>query len=95
MFITCERKVREKCPSKCCEDGAIYLEGSDCDKFAQKVLSGPMTRADHIRSMRDEELAEAMFGFMLTLACNPDAVKSSKGYLKWLKRPYEEGNDGK
>lgn len=55
----CDPKARAKCPDgKQCELYAEFADGSECDKFNEKVLSQPMTNADRIRAMSDEELAE-------------------------------------
>lgn len=73
---------------------ANYFEGSDCDKFAQKVLAAPMTNGDRIRSMTDEELAE----FILDKRENGTCFNNKCYYydpnkgcddctLEWLKQP--------
>ena len=62
-WIKCDSKVKAKCvfKNKCCGDHeGVYLDGSECDKFAQKVLSEPPTNADRIRAMSDEELAKML-----------------------------------
>lgn len=59
-MIKCDQRAKAKCPFKkpCCGDEAAYfVEGSECDKFNQKVLSQRPTNADRIRAMSDEELA--------------------------------------
>ena len=43
-----------------------------------------MTRADKIKHMTDEELADFLFNFMLSCT-KPDVIKSPKEYLDWLK----------
>ena len=63
-MIKCDPRAKARCPYKkpCCGDEAAYfVEGSECDKFNQEVLSPPPTNADHIRSMTDDELAENLF----------------------------------
>ena len=56
----------------------------------------PMTNADHIRSMTDEELAPVI---MCPYDVGPDLCNSVKTCneccLDWLKQPYEEENHGK
>lgn len=95
-WIKCDSKVKSKCSfkNKCCggQEG-IYLEGSECDKFAQKVLAAPPTNADRIRSMSDEELAEM---FSNTWDCTSCLVDDCTGQwckeklLEWLKQPAKE-----
>lgn len=84
-WIKCDSKVKAKCSfkNKCCGDHeGIYLEGSECDKFAQKVLSEPPTNADRIRAMSDEELAEFMEGDYGNMMAGTA--------LKWLQQPAKE-----
>ena len=106
-WIKCDSKVKAKCPFKikCCGDEeGVYLEGSECDKFAQTVLAEPPTNADRIRSMSDEELAEALAILTKVDVClNPnamgwedcpfsafcsDCIEGSE--LEWLKQPVKE-----
>ena len=71
-MIKCDPRAKAKCPLKnrCCgDDVAYFLEGSECDKFNQKVLAPPPTNADHIRSMTDEELAAILDAFCETSEC--------------------------
>ncbi|SBW02476.1 hypothetical protein KL86CLO1_11652 [uncultured Eubacteriales bacterium] len=59
MMIKCDPSAIARCPYKrSCGDNPYFLDGSDCDKFNQKVLEPPPTNADRIRSMSDKELAE-------------------------------------
>lgn len=53
------------------------------DKYA------PMTNADRIRSMTDEELGKAMFNFILNAASNPDFIMSPQKYTDWLQSEAE------
>ena len=64
-----------------------------------KAISGkPVTNADHIRSMTDEELAWEFMEFRFDAfskakgdeAALPD---TQRGILDWLKQPYEEDNE--
>ena len=48
------------------------------------IARKPVTNADHIRSMSDEELAESFCDKRLT----------KKMWLDWLKQPYKEDNNG-
>lgn len=54
----CDPNVRAKCPDgKNCELYAEFADGSECDKFNEQLLNQPMTNADRIRAMSDENLA--------------------------------------
>ena len=56
-----------------------------------------ITNADRIRAMSDEELAEYLCGLTYCCECKyQDACNDcgGDGYLKWLKRPAEEGLHG-
>ena len=60
-MIKCDPRAKVRCPFKnpCCGDETAYfLEGSECDEFNQKILAPPPTKADRIRAMSEEELAE-------------------------------------
>lgn len=57
----CSKEAFARCPTRhLCgtRDEATFAEGSDCDKFNQAVEHQPMTNADRIRAMSDEELAD-------------------------------------
>lgn len=65
------------------------INPDECDAWPDPV---PMTNADHIRSMSDEELAEFL--------CDATYKENEQGYPimrtvnkvwwhKWLKQPYE------
>ena len=67
-----------------------YINPDECDAWPDPV---PMTNADHIRSMTDEELAEWI--------CDATYKENEQGYPimrtvnkvwwhKWLKQPYKE-----
>lgn len=88
----CDPKARAKCPDgKQCELYAEFADGSECDKFNEKVLSQPMTNADRIRAMSDEELAEVI---MCPYGSEPDLCCTKGTCLecceKWLQQPAEE-----
>lgn len=59
--IKCDPRAYAKCPTRifcgACAAEADYIEGSECDRFNQKVLSQPQTLADRIRAMTDEDMA--------------------------------------
>lgn len=95
-MIKCDPRAKARCPFKtlCCGDEkAYFVEGSDCDKFNQEVLSPPPTNADRIRAMSDEELAKILGDKCI---CPPigECAKMSgdceKCWFEWLKQPYKE-----
>lgn len=102
-MIKCNSKAFVQCQIKChhCKtmDEACFLEGSDCDRFNQKVLAAPKTNADRIRAMSDEELAE-LLGGMCKIAeqCDdcpldgkcPGGSYDCGSWNEWLKQPAEE-----
>ena len=47
-----------------------------------------LTNADRIKSLNDEELAEFLFDFQVSL-CKPENIKSTIGFLQWLQQPAE------
>lgn len=69
-MLKCDPRAFARCPyNKTCipMEEAIFIEGSDCDRFNQKVLRAPITNADRIRGMTDRELA--VFLYTATRAC--------------------------
>lgn len=55
----CSAKAFAMCPDRAgCLPGAVYMEGSDCEKFNEAVVKQLLTNADCIRAMSDEELSE-------------------------------------
>lgn len=88
----------------CCNAGADqYMH--KCKKPCEFIW--PLSNADHIRSMTDEELAD-VFGSLCVVAecrtvdgnvcpfysdCPIDRLGDSL-WLNWLKQPYEEDTDG-
>ena len=83
MMAICKHRVADKCK----KDGRPCFFSEEC---FQPEEAKPMTNADHIRSMSDEELAsyvicptEKRCEFCCEPNCN-DCV------LEWLKQPYKE-----
>lgn len=64
MVMNCDPRAYAQCPTRhlCGSlNDAQFMEGSDCDKFNQRILNQPMTYADRIRAMSDEEQCDAIF----------------------------------
>lgn len=72
------------------------MENSECDTFNRSVEDLPMTNADRIRSMTDEELLKYFWdigawdgfddGKFCTGGCNGDDI-CDLCRLKWLQQP--------
>ena len=76
---------------------ACDIDPDKCDEWPDPV---PMTNADRIRSMRDEELAVWLCGLFSANTCVThcpgydfcyDSYGKSNGLKKWLQQPAEEG----
>ena len=72
------------------ENEPCILSNMPCESFEQK----PMTNAQRIRSMTDDELAEFIAttfenGKISVFAIYPELRKNHCG-LDWLRQPYEE-----
>lgn len=85
----------EKCPVKDCP--TLIYRGSFCEALrASHGLSDPMTNADHIRAMSDEELCEFILEIRDGDCLNDRRYVNDphKGCddctLEWLKQPYKE-----
>ena len=88
-MIKCDPRAKAICPVKnlCCGDETAYfMEGSECDKFNQKILAPPPTNADRIRAMSDEELAMCLYEIGYD-----GGWFTPKGILEWLQQPPKEG----
>ena len=87
-MLKCRKEAFAKCPTRhLCgsQDEATFAEGSDCDKFNQWVMGLPMTNADRIRAMSDEELAKWLDNFFWG-----HKKVNLFDILKWLKQPAED-----
>lgn len=104
-MIKCAARARARCRFKnsCCGDEiAYFLEGSECDKFNQKILASHPTNADHIRAMSDEELVDFLdrwamgdIDYAKTFCdlCNGQ-FECDQCRLDWLQQPAEEDSNG-
>lgn len=99
-MLRCSEEAFARCPSReLCGNiqDAMFMEGSDCDRFNRSVADQPMTNGDWIRSMGDEELAEFIGHARLCDRvqgdgdwCLEHAV--CRGCIEeWLRKPYKEG----
>ena len=82
----------KNCPVNPCH--TLYYRGSYCcEQRAKHGLGDPMTNADRIRSMTDEELADFFYGIRECSVCaynyEDRCVRCSDGIFKWLKKPAE------
>lgn len=87
-IMKCDARAFARCPyKKQCSDSpehTSFYEGTECDYFNQQVIHAPLTNADRIRAMSDEELAkwlEYEGGGACAEVC---------GWLNWLQSPAEE-----
>lgn len=104
----CDPRAYAQCPTHqycgSCAAGAVFMEGSECDQFNQKVLSQPITNGDRFRAMSDRDLAELLADKGVEIACMPldseyhklteiekEAVKSNvcHNLIHWLRQPSE------
>ena len=100
----CSKKAFAMCPNrKFCgtAEDAEFADDSECAEFNRAVENKPMTNADRIRAMSDEELA----GFLMKLMHNnvqcfgegmfpyhpcPQEQNCKQCGLDWLQQPAEE-----
>lgn len=96
-MLRCSPEAFAKCPTRhiCGKiEEATFTEGSECDLFNQSVMNMPITNADRIRAMNDEELAELLADDNRCCppkhkCCNhvPDCIGC---HLEWLQQPAKE-----
>lgn len=96
MVKRCDPRAYARCPDRerCGPNiHAYFAEGSECDKFNQKILEAPMTNADRIRAMPDEELAaafaDAVYYGPTSKKCN-DRSEAINAWIDWLQQPIKE-----
>ena len=66
MMIQCSPAAYAKCPTRALcgrREEATFAEGSECDLFNRSVEDQPMTNADRIRAMSDEQLCDLIMEF--------------------------------
>lgn len=91
-MMKCDPKAFAKCPTRhLCgtPEDATFEAGSDCDKFNQQILFQPMTNADRIRAMSDEELAKHFSGLICDINEGVEYHEAPSRWLEWLKQPAE------
>ena len=66
-----------------CKSDCVRADGNYGYTFCDKYTHPPMTNADRIRAMSDEELAEL-------LCCTGWRMIEQKECLEWLQQPAEE-----
>ncbi len=81
---------RKNCPVTPCE--TMNYRGSKCSAQRAKFgLGDPMTNADSIRAMNDEQLSMFLWRFdREELARESDCVITRVQILKWLQQPAKE-----
>lgn len=97
----CSQKAFAMCPTRhlcgTIED-ATFTDDSECAAFNRSVDDKPMTNADRIRSMSDEELSEFINDSIACDHCIHDShcnefdnyQKCLEGVLNWLRLPVED-----
>ena len=92
----------DKCTGMRCPMQAGY-KVNECNYKECHHRTEPITRAEHIRAMTDEELAEFLMFCLVPIkicdlcenivaseaTCNDNSCR--KALMKWLKQPAEEG----
>ena len=78
-----------------CKTDCVRADGNYGYTFCDKYTHPPMTNADRIRAMSDEEMAEFISSIPMCvgkvdedLNCEIDVCKEC--FLKWLQQPAEE-----
>ena len=103
-IMKCDARAFARCPyKKQCSDSpehTSFYEGTECDYFNQQVIHAPLTNADRIRAMSDEELAKSRVidyeeypGAYLAIDCEKVFYSEEEAIaaeLEWLQQPAEE-----
>ena len=105
-MMKCDPRAFARCPySKECSgspEHTSFYKGTECDYFNQQVIHAPLTNADRIRAMNDDELSEQLVIDVDGLQpcrmylsaptgkiylSRSEAIKTTK---EWLQQPAEE-----
>lgn len=72
----------------------LSLKNSDCDLFNRSVVDSPLTNADAIRCMSDDDLAVFLFTVQKNalVLCGVTPPAYIQPPLSWLKQPMENPN---
>ena len=109
-IMKCDARAFARCPDKKqCSDSpehTSFYEGTECDYFNQQVIHAPLTNADRIRAMSDEELSDIFLRADFCKYCEheKDGVCNyicaypniplydgcKRAALTWLQQPAEE-----
>lgn len=102
-MLKCDPRAFARCPyRKQCSDSpehTSFYVGTECDDFNRNILEAPMTNADKIRAMSDEELTEWLCqslecnfckAHMQNIPARSRCENHARGILKWLQQPAEE-----
>lgn len=81
-----------------CKTNCVRNDGNYGYTFCDKYTHTPMSNADRIRSMSDEELSEFINPLTVCDCCSYDGIcseynnipKCRKGVLEWLQKPAEK-----
>ena len=89
----CSERTYAMCPDRALcgsRNKAVFTENSECAKFNRTVEDIPMTNAERIRAMSDEELAMVIMcpDGMDDLTCSGDGACAAC-CLHWLQQPPE------
>lgn len=108
-MLRCSAEAFARCPSReICGNiqDAMFMEGSDCDRFNRSVADQPMTNGDWIRSMSDEGLAMFFASYAVEdkrLRMESAGILQTEtqlavteaamchSWLEWFRKPYKEG----
>ena len=96
-MLRCSAEAWARCPTrKYCglREDATFTEGSECDKFNQHVSEHPVSRADRIRAMNDDELIKLLKEFTAFACIFPDKdcefCSCEDCVTQWLRESTEE-----
>lgn len=99
-MLKCGPRAFARCPyRKECSDSpehTSFYEGTECDYFNQQVIHAPLTNADRIRAMSDEELAKLLLDGCIGAKCDSQpqneygSVNCFECRMKWLQQPAKE-----
>ena len=102
-MMKCSKKAFAMCPTRhLCGtlDDATFTEESECAAFNNAVEDKPITNADCIRDMTDEELCKFLGEYKFCDICEEGCYSCTyngdcdKRLLEWLQQPAEPPKEG-
>lgn len=98
-MLRCSPEAFAQCPTRALCGSvreATFTEDSECAKFNRSITDRPLTNADCIRAMSDEQLANLLTDYSNNGGWATEAGREVcfERIIEWLRQPAEEDDNG-